>query len=139
MSDIDLTKLDRPLGEYPDEVIGALMRACRMGAGVQYRLTSVDEWCDTYPSLHLDTHYRLAPEPPRPMSPPWDVLPEWVQAVTRDKNGSVYIFDQVPECDDVSQWMSVGGRCKRITYLRFDRGNMPWNESLVLRPGGNHE
>lgn len=137
MSDYDLTALDKPLGEYPDAVIGALVRAAwEAPERLEYR--DGIEWLEDFSShkLRLDLAYRLAPEPPRPMSPPWDVLPEWVQAVTRDKNGSVYIFDQIPECDDAYQWLNVGDECVCITSLRFDRGNLPWRESLVLRPEG---
>lgn len=123
----DLTQLDRPLGEYPDEVIGALVRAWQSGAALQYRLGDGGDWKEAvHPFFHLDYAYRLAPEPLRPMSPPWDVLPEWVQAVVFDEDGVTTGF----ECRDNGQ------RLIDLSDFRFDRGNMPWRESLVLRPEG---
>jgi len=134
MSDIDLTALDRPLGEYPDAVIGALARA-------NWRLDGVDVcingawWPNNGDRLKGGLVYRLAPEPPRPMSPPWDVLPEWADAVAMDEKGGVYVYDAVPDCGK-DTWHNKGNLCLSITYLRFDRGNLPWRESLVLRPEG---
>ena len=137
MSEFDLTKLDKPLGEYPDEVIGALTRANWRFDGVDVRINGV-WWPNNGDRLREDPVYRLAPEPSRPMSPPWDVLPEWAQAVAFDKYGDVFVYENMPECG-ATMWLNTGCRCVYITFLRFDRGNMPWNESLVLRPGGNHE
>ena len=136
MSDYDLTTLDRPLGEYPDEVIGALVRAWQSGAALQYRIGDGDNWgVPNYPSFSMLYSYRLAPEPRRPMSPPWDVLPEWAAVVASNKNGDVCMYEAMPE-SDATIWFNIGGRCECITYLRFDRGNMPWDHSLVLRPEG---
>ena len=136
MSDYDLTQLDRPLGEYPDEVIGALVRAWKSGAALQYRIGDGDNWgVPNYPSFSMLYSYRLAPEPLRPMSPPWEVLPEWVQSVAREGDGRVFGWaNRGPNIFD-GRWRGTG-RVIGLTEFRFDRGNMPWDQSLVLRPEG---
>lgn len=57
----DLTQLDRPLGEYPDDVIGALVRAWAQGEVLEIEYKGQFRACDT-PSWGLDYIYRLAPE-----------------------------------------------------------------------------
>ena len=105
MSDYDLTQLDRPLGEYDDAVIGALVRAWQSGAILQGRIVDGGDWKEAvHPFFHLDYAYRLAPEPLRPMTPPWDVLPEWVQAVARDKDQAPWAYETVPVARGAEVW-----------------------------------
>ena len=134
MSDYDLTKLDRPLDEYPDEVIGALARANWRFDGVDVCINGV-WWPNNGDRLREGLAYRLAPESMRPASPPWDVLPAWVRAVAFDKSGEDFMYEVVPNLGKTG-WLYTEGRFENITFLRFDRGNLPWNESLVLRPEG---
>ena len=132
----DLTKLDRPLGEYPAAVIGALVRAAWGNPDrVDVRITDGEWECNSGSRLYPDRIYRLAPEPLRPMTPPWEVLPEWVQAVARDMDQGTWGYDAAPDVGH-NVWLIVRGRAINLTDFRFDRGNMPWNESLVLRPEG---
>ena len=132
----DLTTLDRPLGEYPDAVIGALVRAAWGNPDrVDVRITDGEWECNSGSRLYPDRIYRLAPEPLRPMSPPWEVLPEWVQSVTREGDGRVFGWaNRGPNIFD-GRWCGTG-RVIGLTEFRFDRGNMPWDQSLVLRPEG---
>lgn len=132
----DLTKLDRPLGEYPDAVIGALVRAAWGNPDrVDVRITDGEWECNSGSRLYPDRIYRLAPEPLRPMSPPWEVLPEWVQSVAREGDGRVFGWaNRGPNIFD-GRWYGTG-RVIGLTEFRFDRGNMPWDQSLVLRPEG---
>lgn len=132
----DLTKLDRPLGEYPDAVIGALVRAAWGNPDrVDVRITDGEWECNSGSRLYPDRIYRLAPEPLRPMSPPWEVLPEWVQSVAREGDGRVFGWaNRGPNIFD-GRWYGTGPVIG-VTEFRFDRGNMPWDQSLVLRPEG---
>lgn len=134
MSDYDLTQLDRPLGEYPDEVIGALVRAYQMGAKAQCYSRTAHTWVDAaYLRFFLVSTYRLAPEPRRHMTPPWEVLPEWVQSVVREGDGRVFGLETRDPSAKYGKWYGTG-RTVNLTDFRFDRGNMPWDQSLVLRP-----
>ena len=121
----------RPLGECSDEEIIAIVRAKLEGRCQVYHFGM---WVDANNTLiHMDYAYRLAPEPERPMSPPWEVLPEWAKWAAQDKDGAVFVFDEIPKPDN-TQWASTGSEFKRITFLRFDKGNTPWDRSLVQRP-----
>mgnify|MGYP006393702965 CR=1 FL=1 len=135
MSDYDLTALDRPLGEYPDEVIGAILRA-KVEGRIEEKASSGVWFAADKGYYAMSATYRLVPEPLRPMTPPWDVLPRWVQSVVRNE-GSEWVFGLEIRDPNAKygRWYGTG-RAIDLTDFRFDRGNMPWNESLVLRPEG---
>lgn len=87
-------------------------------------------------SLSLDCFHDIAPPGEEKMQPPWDVLPKWARYVAMDKDGSVWAFEFEPEkaaglWEPHADGYSYGAE---ITHLRFPRGNMPWDKSLVERP-----
>ena len=78
--------------------------------------------------------YHIEPPDEEKMQPPWDVLPKWARYVVMDEDGSVWAFSGEPEVG-ISVWESDGHfDLLDITELRFPRGNMPWDQSLVERP-----
>ena len=85
-------------------------------------------------SLSLAGHNNIEPPVEEKMQPPWDVLPKWARYVVMDKYGSVFASSCEPE-KGASVWKSDGHfDLLDITELRFPRGNMPWDQSLVERP-----
>ena len=76
--------------------------------------------------------YRPKQEPMRPMSPPWEHIRDDIVTVAMDKNGDVHGYRSPPMLGD-GVWAVYGGYyC--LNALNFYRGNMPWDQSLVMRP-----
>jgi hypothetical protein len=81
--------------------------------------------------------YRAARPQPQHAQPPWDMLDQSIVAVAMDddQNWGAYSDADVVPLDGL--WSPQDFPCEAydISFLIFPRGNMPWDESLVLRPG----
>ena len=138
---IDLTTLDRPLGEYDAETKGRLMDAWHKGGLIEcHYLTDVFREI-AWPTWGADVVYRLRPEPLRDMVAPevWRMLnPKW-RWMARDENDDVWAYDFKPELKQ-ARWDCSNGDCLYLTSLfapgLIDPGTKPWNESLIERPEG---
>ena len=91
-------------------------------------------WTDDMMGFEISPHktYRPKPEPLRPMSPPWEHIRDDIISVAMDKNGDAWGYRSPPMLGD-GAWAKSGGYYS-LCALNFDRGNMPWNRSLVMRP-----
>jgi len=78
--------------------------------------------------------YRAARPQPQHAQPPWDILDPSIVAVSVGISGDWLAHTKEPHCQN-SIWWAPDGINYEITALIFPRGNMPWSESLVLRPG----
>jgi hypothetical protein len=135
--------------KIPEKAFGLLSRAERdafwghLRAGGVLQGFSYKGWEDVAPdalSLDVERTYRAAPEPLRPISCTlrgvsiWDLFDESVVALARDENGNLYVFQTIP--DAVGSIWHGSGYWKIARFITaIDPGNMPWNESLIVRPG----
>jgi len=122
----DLTKLEKPLGMYPEEVREALSRH-----GGPYEWFDGHGWSRTKHTCSVCT-YRLAPVPLTKPDPPWHVLADWVQWVARDSYGSCSGFEMEPNASNV--WWTSLGKYRLLDALKIDPGTCDWKDSLVQRP-----
>ena len=89
------------------------------------------------PSFNPNHIYRLARPEPKPLVVPWDALEDAVVCVAVDDGGNLQAaIDDIEDC--------VGGywrfpRSHMVTpyvnLLKFERGNLPWQETKTWRPG----
>jgi hypothetical protein len=124
---VDLTKLEKPLGMYPEEVREALKEH-----GGPYECFYGNDWARAY-VLGMGYAYRLAPVPLTKPDPPWHMLADWVQWVARDSYGVCSGFELKPDATNV--WWIALGQCRLLDVLKFDPGTCDWKDSLVMRPG----
>lgn len=76
--------------------------------------------------------YRIKPEPePVAMDIPWHMIKPAYKWAAMDSNGKVYVSIKEPTLTAHS-WYSSD--YITINALNFDRGNKPWDQSLVQRP-----
>lgn len=131
----DLTKIPAPVILWDDDTKTRMQ--AHVDAGGSVEMLSPEGWFDVFgPHFAPFCVYRAKPEPLRPASPPWDVIDEQFVAWAIDKSGAEYFLTEIKfrRWSYDSHW---DGRSE-IFYshgLKFDRGNMPWDQSLVFRPG----
>jgi hypothetical protein len=137
---------EKAFGLLSEEERNALASYLRSGGHVQ-RFNDHKKWESVQPAgaaLHEHLTYRAAPEPPRPISctlpgvPIWGLFDESVVALARDENGNLYAFQTVPEVVG-SIWHGSGYWEIARLITAIDPGNMPWDESLIVRPGWEGE
>jgi hypothetical protein len=65
----------------------------------------------------------------------WDRLPDWVEWVARDEDGTVCAYDEEPECHDDDRVFG-GSHCTRIDDFPgiVQIGTCDWAESKQRRP-----
>lgn len=86
--------------------------------------------------------YRQAPRPLRQPSVQWDMMEDWVKAVAMDEDGKVHLFSSAPTPLDGGWWLGRGpvAGCSALLPTRhgpgcpYDPGEVPWQQSLVVRP-----
>lgn len=84
----------------------------------------------TYPAL---TYRPKQAEPKRMPDYPWDVLRNEIVACAIDENGGAYGYSKEPYNPNNGEWVA-GGDSYPLDWLKFDRGNVPWDKSMMLRP-----
>jgi hypothetical protein len=121
---IDMTNNRVPYGLLTDEEKAALHEHEKAGGKIEY-------WCgfweETKPSFHSNVTYRTVPLPEKTQDViAWDRLPDWVEWVARDMDGSVWCYE-------------AGGAVHR----RIDGfpgivqiGTVDWKDSKQRRPRG---
>jgi len=95
-----------------------------------------------------DSDFRIKPEPVEPAYSlpeiPWDMIEDkykWFAFDGDEDNGDqvygyLYEYEPNPSDDEYSTtWYTGGGSdVARVDGLKFNKGNAPWNKSLVKRP-----
>jgi hypothetical protein len=98
---------------------------------------------DHFP-FHPEFTYRAAPEPQRPISCTlpgvsiWELFDESVKSIARDQIGDVYTYLNVAK-KGMNSWYGVLPKVVPERFTTIDPGNMPWDESLIVRPGWEGE
>lgn len=138
----DLTKIDKPLRDLPDEVAAALFIAARHGAKVEWRRFASNPWkevCNA-PAWSPNYTYRVAPEPPRPISVPWEVLDDSIICIARIDSGIVWGFTGTAQTFGWT-WIAPHGEQFRLDGVikGLDPGTVDWKDSLIFRPGHEPE
>jgi hypothetical protein len=80
--------------------------------------------------------YRTVPLPEKTQDViAWDRLPEWVEWVARDRDGTVCAYDEEPECHGDDRVFG-GSHCTRIDDFPgiVQIGTCDWKESKQRRP-----
>lgn len=76
---------------------------------------------------------------PIPDSIDWSHISENLRSMARDANGKAYLYvDEVPEESSSSNcWKGIGldEPIPAGVFASYKMGNMPWDQSLVIRPG----
>jgi hypothetical protein len=144
---IDVHKIPHiPFDLLDEEERNALTSYLRNGGHVQ-RYVGHERWESVqWAGATLLDHatYRAAPEPLRPISCTlpgvdiWELFEESVVALARDKAGDLYSYTAVPWRGEVT-WHGNGFANIPVSMTAIDPGNMPWNESLIVRPGWEGE
>jgi hypothetical protein len=144
---IDVYKIPfKAFGLLSEEDREALREHERQGGRLQrfngYNWISLAE----YSSHNCELTYRAAPEPRRPISCTlegvsiWDLFDESVGAFARDEGGFVVAYLSIPKLGK-SAWIGHVAVVFPKCFTAIDPGNMPWDESLILRrasDGVNH-
>jgi hypothetical protein len=127
-STIDLSDLKNPFGMYPEEV----QRALRDHGG-PYQVFVSNGWDDVNASSFPRAFTcRVAPQPLTKPDVPWHMMADWVKAVARDEDGTIWAYGDVPRCGE-GCWQA-GARLCALDALKINPGTCGWRDSLVLRP-----
>jgi hypothetical protein len=144
---IDVHKIPLiPFGLLDEEDRNVLENYLRNGGHVQ-RYNDQGRWESVlWPGAALHEHltYRAASEPQRHIFCTlegvsiWDMFDESVVALARDRDSGLYAYTNVPGLIGTS-W--DGATPIRIDPLltAIDPGSMPWDKSLIVRPGWEGE
>ena len=136
MSDIDLTQIDQPFGELGRETKLALM-AHWVDWGV-VEIYSRGGWIRSKSPAWSATYRYRAAAPQQPMVVPWDAMNPRIKWAAADRNGVIYGFRGKPSSRDGMWWNSA--TFERLDLIvNIERGNLPWDQSLVCRPGHEQE
>lgn len=114
-----------------------VMQAYVDGEEIEFRHDTADYWA----RISLDGgdvswswsafRYRIAPQKP---SINWDHVSDEYNWLAVDKDGNAYLFTSKPElCAPI--WTTGYGRARANAHTSFKPGKVPWEESLVMRPG----
>lgn len=127
----DLSKNELPLEELPREDQLAIC-----GAWLDGRLDELygDE------KRYIDTplsKYGIYRIPAREPEYPWEHLAKWVKFCARDESGQVWAYDKKPMIER-DAWVAdcIMFAATEITVFNFERGDVPWQDSLRERPEG---
>jgi len=130
---MDLTKIDKPLGELDDETAAALFLAWRRGEVIESSYAGA--WDQSQPRWAPHLAYRVRPEPLRDISLPWAALDDRINYIARDEDGTIWGYEK-EMCRRSKDWSShVGHRACISGAVKLDPGNKPWDQSLIRRPG----
>ena len=130
-STVDLSDLKSPLGWYPGEVQQALRNH-----GGPYEAFRETEWGRaSAPFFFGAVTYRVTPKPLTKPDVPWHMMADWVKAVARDEDGTIWAYEDVPVCHE-SLW-SGSDLSNHLDAFKIEPGTCDWRDSLVLRPEGD--
>jgi len=128
---MDLTKIEKPFGLLDDETKAALK-----AHGGPYEMFEGDGWTEVTPGWTKIYAYRAKPLPPRKTVYPWGALDERIKWAAVDEYGSVLVSAEKPFREAGRSFWSIGwGFAFRAEFIKFERGDEPWQETLQCRPG----
>jgi hypothetical protein len=131
---IDMTNNRVPYGLLTDAEKAALHDHEK--AGGELEIHAGTSW---WPVGNTPWHHKLIlrtlPLPKTQDVIAWDRLPEWVEWVARDGDGTVCAYDEEPECRG-DEWVFGGSECTRIDYWPgiVQIGTCDWRDSKQRRP-----
>jgi hypothetical protein len=132
---IDMTNNRVPYGLLTDEEKAALHEHEKAGGAFEY--WACNGWEQMKPTWFYNITYRPVPLPKTQDVIAWDRLPDWVEWVARDGDGTVCAYDEEPECRG-DEWVFGGSECTRIDYWPgiVQIGTCDWKDSKQRRPRG---
>jgi len=111
---VDMTNNRVPYGLLTDEEKAALHEHEKAGGEFKrYAPADLGGWCYSIPEWCDESIYRTVPLPKTQDVIAWDRLPDWVEWVARNEDGTVWCFQFDPE-DRSGVWLS------RSKYRRID-------------------
>jgi hypothetical protein len=130
---IDMTNNRVPYGLLTDEEKAALHGHEKAGGAFEY-------WCGIWdqiePSWLRSMVYRTVPLPKTQDVIAWEKLPDWVEWVARDEDGSVWCYRLEPDSGD-GVWSRSTGMQRRIDDfpgIVLQIGTCDWKDSKQRRP-----
>lgn len=94
----------------------------------------VTKWTDDHnPTWWPTAIYRIKPEEAIPDSFDWSHAT--FNYVARDAEGEVYGFDATPIKHKETWVRSKGTLYRANAFASYKKGNLPWDQSLICRPG----
>lgn len=110
-----------------------ILRAIAKGESTQWCEPSHESWYALFgtPTVMLDVIYRVAPQP---STVDWSHVGENIVAFITQPSGRSWGFSKIPE-ENKRHWFSYSTQIPADYWPSFKPGNMPWQESLIIRPG----
>lgn len=126
------TPLPPTLDEMPLDEQALLFIAWRKGKTIQK--LHAGEWSVEYcPKWSFEGIYRVKPDEVIPDSFDWSHAK--FNYVARDEDGKVYGYDEAPK-RGMRYWSSLDGTFHLAdSFTSYKKGNLPWDQSLICRPG----
>jgi len=126
----------KPLIEMTDEEIVAIVRGKAEGKVERYGRNGAGRiWLDTDDRhLCIDVAYRLIPKY-TPITVDWSVLDDDIQWIAADENGGIFGYAVRPIKYD-TYWFCVDYHRLAGVIKSLNRGDIPWDQSLIKRPEG---
>jgi hypothetical protein len=128
---VDMTNNRVPYGLLTEEEKAALEAHEKAGGEFSYiggggRWYLIKTW-------RIHSIVRTVPLPKTQDVIAWEKLPDWVEWVARDRDGTICAYDEEPECYD---WMFDGYHCTRIDDFPgiVQIGTCDWKDSKQRRP-----
>lgn len=124
----------------------AVMQHYLNGGKIQVKGVGRDEsfWADWVLSYEPkwcwdETDYRIKSEPAHILPEiPWDVIEDkykWFAFDRKFTSQKGYLFSDEPSlCRENECWYSNEGCTSALNAIKFNKGNVPWDKSLVKRP-----
>lgn len=86
------------------------------------------------PAIYPNCIYRAIP-PYTPITVSWSVLVDSIQWIAADKNGNIYGYSNQPEAGEYC-WNFNNQAFSLKAIKSLNRGDIPWDQSLIKRPEG---
>jgi hypothetical protein len=131
---IDMSNNRVPYGLLTDAEKAALHEHEK--AGGTFEIHAGTSW---WPVGNTPWHHKLVlrtvPLPKTQDVIAWEKLPDWVEWVARDGDGTVCAYDEAPQCY-VNDWVFDGHHCTRIDDFPgiVQIGTVGWKDSKQRRP-----
>lgn len=121
----------------------AVMQAYERGEKIECRNIKQEEWyplanfwCDRLWNWET-ADFRIAPPKPVQHQIDWSHVGDKFCAIVTTSKGEVYLTTSLPKLSlDTFEWPMTTTFLDADVFSSFKPGNMPWQESLVIRPKG---
>lgn len=116
----------------------AVMQAYERGEKIELKCNISGEYSDCRPYWNwIDNDYRIAPPKPVPHQIDWSHVGDKFCAIVTTSKGEVYLTTSLPQLSfDTFEWPMTTTFLYADVFSSFKPGNMPWQESLAIRPKG---